>query len=210
MGLSSYRCALAVQEELVRARIAGKICDKVIILEHTPTITLGARGSANKLLADTEEIVAKGIEVVSTARGGGTTAHNPGQLVFYPIINLKDRRLGITEFVRGLEAIGIELLDTLGLRCQRQKGLPGLWIDGRKIASLGIKVKRWTTFHGMAININNDLGIFDYLVPCGLDDVVMTSVAKELGSAVSIAEAGSRLKKILLKKFKSTGICDNS
>ncbi len=206
-GICGYRHMLSIQEGFVQQRIAGLMPDKVMVLEHIPTITLGARRSANRLLSDASLLVENGIDVVSIGRGGGATAHNPGQLVIYPIINLKARKLGISEFVRELEAVGIELLESFGLICERKKGLPGLWVGDKKIASIGIRVKKWTTYHGMAINIDNDLGIFDFFVPCGLDGVVMTSLAQQIGAVADIGKARERMG-IILKEHFGGGIDD--
>ncbi|MCD4831108.1 MAG: lipoyl(octanoyl) transferase LipB [Anaerohalosphaeraceae bacterium] len=208
LGITDYRKALSIQTDFVQQRIAGQISDKIVVLEHPPTITLGARRWANKLLADTESLSKKGIDVVKIGRGGGATAHNPGQLVVYPIVNLKARKLGISEFVRQLEAIGIELLSEFGLKCERKKGLPGLWVGEKKIASIGIKVKKWTTYHGMAINIENDLSIFDFFVPCGLDGVVMTSLTEQVAQKADINKARKALNIIIKKHFDSGGTDD--
>jgi lipoyl(octanoyl) transferase len=164
-------------------------------------ITLGARQSANKLLAGERELADKNIEVVQIRRGGGTTAHNPGQLVFYPIMNIQQRHLGISEYIRELEAIGTELLGRLGVQVARRKGFPGLWVDERKIASVGVRVSRFVTYHGMAINICNDLDIFELMVPCGLDNVEMTSVLKETGKAVAMDTAKAYLTEIVRDHF---------
>lgn len=179
LGLADYREVLALQQQLNRQRQANEIGDTVLIVEHPPIVTLGARQSANKLLVEDAELAKRGIDVVPIRRGGGTTAHNPGQLVFYPILNLQRLGLGISEYIRTLEAIGIELLASVGVTCDRRKGFPGLWVEERKIASIGVRVSRFVTYHGMAINICNDLSIFDAMVPCGLDGVRMTSAEKE-------------------------------
>jgi lipoate-protein ligase B len=207
-----YRSALTMQEKTVKALQAGAGSDTVFILEHPPVITLGARNSANKLLKNSDEIKNTGIEIVEIRRGGGTTAHNPGQLVIYPIVNLKKRSLGVSDFVRLLEKIGTELLAELGVNCSTRKGFPGLWIadafspdpcsrGSKKIASIGVQVKKWLTCHGIAININNDLSIFDLIVPCGLDNVKMTNAEKESGKKINIKNAKNTLKKILLNHF---------
>jgi len=201
LGLCDYKDVLEKQHAMVEKRIAGEAGETFIFVEHPPTITLGARASANKLLLDAEAITAKGIELVSIRRGGGTTAHNPGQLVLYPIVNIKHLQLGVAEFIRGLEKVGIELLSRFGLNCQRRNGFPGLWIGEKKIASIGVKIKKWTTYHGMAININNDLDIFDYIVPCGLDNVEMTSLKTQLGKSVDMQNVKDELKNILEEHF---------
>jgi len=200
-GLACYRDVMELQYQLRDQRAMGQIADTVLLVEHEPVITLGARQSANKLLASGVELADRDIEVVQIRRGGGTTAHNPGQLVFYPIMNVQRRGLGISEYIRELEAIGIELLGRLGVEAGRKKGFPGLWVDGRKIASVGVRVSRFITYHGMAINICNDLSIFELIVPCGLGDVEMTSVLKETGKSVSVDVSKAYLTEIIRDHF---------
>jgi len=194
---------LSLQENAFENLLAGSGKDTVFIVEHPPVITLGARQSANKLLRDTDTIKQSGIEIFQIRRGGGATAHNPGQIVIYPIINLKKNNLGVSDFVHLLEKIGIESLAELGVNCQTKKGLPGLWIGDKKIASIGVQIKKWITFHGMAVNINNDLSIFDLIVPCGLENVKMTNAEKEIGKKIDLKTAKQTLKKILLKHFST-------
>jgi lipoate-protein ligase B len=214
-GLADYREVLELQLDLWEKRRQGAIPDTVLIVEHPPVITLGARQSANKLLASPEELANRGIDIVQIRRGGGATAHNPGQLVFYPILHLQKLGLGVSEYIRILEEIGIELLAQLGVNAQRQKGFPGLWVENnrksqivnrklRKVASIGVRVSKSVTYHGMAININNDLGVFDFLVPCGLDGVEMTSVLKETGKKYSMNE----VKKILAILLRDRLSCE--
>ena len=200
-GLKDYQSVLNLQENAIQGLLACIGKDTIFITEHLPVITLGARVSANKLAKDPDTIKQSGVEIFQIRRGGGTTAHNPGQLVVYPIINLKKHNLGVSDFVHLLEKIGIELLAELGLNCSTKKGFPGLWIKERKIASIGVQVKKWITCHGIAININNDLSIFDLIVPCGLENVKMTSAQIELGKKININDAKIILKKILLKYF---------
>ncbi len=200
-GLADYSETLSKQHELCTKRRLGQIPDTVLIVEHKPVVTLGARQSANKLVLDKDELAGKGIDVVEIRRGGGTTAHNPGQIVFYPIVNLKELRLGISDYIRTLEQIGIELLADLEVVASRYKGYPGLWAGGKKIVSIGVRVSKTIAYHGMAININNDLSIFDYIVPCGLDDVKMTSVLAETGRQRSMAEVKEKLKVLIQKHF---------
>lgn len=192
-GLMPYAQALAFQTELCRKRQEDKIPNTVIITEHPPVITLGARKTENKLRASEKDIRSCNIELIQVGRGGGTTAHNPGQAVLYPVIKLKTLRLDVSDYVRSLESIGIDLLAALGLSSCRRRGLPGLWIGEKKIASIGVQLKKWVSFHGMAININNDLSIFDWIVPCGLDSVEMTSVLKETGRLSDMAAVKKKL-----------------
>jgi lipoic acid synthetase len=211
-GLADYRDVLQQQHQLHKERQQGEIPNTVLITEHRPVITLGARQSANKLLASRSDLAQQNINVVDIRRGGGTTAHNPGQLVFYPILYLPDLGLGISEYIRKLEAIGIELLEQLNVKTQRRKGFPGLWVENnrpssivyrpsRKIASVGVRVSKFVTYHGMAINIQNDLSIFDYLIPCGLDNVEMTSVLKETSKRHSMTNVKEKLSQLLIKHF---------
>jgi lipoic acid synthetase len=211
-GLEDYRETLELQHRLVEQRRQNEIGDTVLIVEHQPVITLGARQSANKLLIDKEELAKRGIDVVEIRRGGGATAHNPGQIVFYPILNLQQLRLGVSEYIRTLEQIGIELLEQLGVRGERRKGLPGLWVvrhgspqvNEKKIASIGVRVSRQVTHHGMAINIQNDLSIFETIVPCGLDNIRMTSVFKETGKEHSMVEVKNKMKALLYQYLQRT------
>ncbi len=221
-GTMDYQSALEMQETAFQNLLAGSGKDTVFILEHPPTITLGARQSANKLLKAPDAIKQAGIEIFQIRRGGGATAHNPGQIVIYPIINLKKYNLGVSDFVHLLEKIGIEFLAALGVNCCTRKGFPGLWISAspqlyvggseprtlvsgnqnKKIASIGVQVKKWLTFHGMAININNDLDIFDFIVPCGLDNIKMTSAARELDKKINVENAKKLLHRILIENIK--------
>jgi lipoate-protein ligase B len=200
-GLTKYREALALQQRLQEERRAGRIKDTVLIVEHPPVITLGARKSANKLLVDQDELTRRGIELVEIRRGGGTTAHNLGQLVFYPILNLQQLGLSVNEYVRTLEFVGIHLLGGLRVVAGRRQGFPGLWVGEKKIASIGVRVSRAVTCHGMAINIQNELSIFDLLVPCGLDGVEMTSVQKETGRTNDMQRIKEQLTSLLQRYF---------
>ena len=212
-GLAEYNKILDLQMQLQEQRRSNQIPDTVLIVEHYPVITLGARKTANKLLINEEQIKSKGVDIVETRRGGGATAHNPGQLVFYPILNLQQLNLSISNFVGRLEKVGREMLTRLAVESQTLKGFPGLWVvkrdtryetrDMRKIASIGVRVSRFITHHGMAININNDLSIFDLFVPCGLDGVKMTSVLKETGNEFSMTDVKQILTQIIQKHFSA-------
>ncbi|MHC4752168.1 MAG: lipoyl(octanoyl) transferase LipB [Planctomycetota bacterium] len=200
-GLAEFRQILQLQHQLCEKKQQGKIPNIVLIVEHPAVITLGARQSSNKLLVSRKELTQYNIDVVDIRRGGGTTAHNPGQLVFYPILHLQQFGLGISEYIRELEAIGLKLLKQLDIRSTRRKGFPGLWIGTKKIASIGVRVSKFTTYHGMAINIQNDLSIFDFIAPCGLDNVKMTSVLKETGKHHSMNQVKEQLSQLLRRHF---------
>jgi len=200
-GLADYREILTLQHNLRDMRQRHRIGNTILIVEHPPVITLGARQTANKLFVTEDELAKKKIDLVQIRRGGGTTVHSPGQLVFYPVLYLPDFALGISEYVRKLEAVGAELLGRLGVSAHRRSGLPGLWVDDRKIASVGVRVSKQVTYHGMAINIQNDLRLFDLLVPCGLDDVEMTSVLKETGRRHNMRSVKRQLTRLLVSCF---------
>jgi lipoate-protein ligase B len=200
-GTGNYREILRLQQEFHQKRFENLIPDTVIMVEHPAVITFGARRSANKLLVGEDELELRNIDIVEIRRGGGTTAHNPGQLVFYPILNLSLLSLGISEYIRMLETIGQELLMQSGLECDAKKGYPGLWIGQKKIASIGVRVSKFVTYHGMAININNDLTIFDCIQPCGLDNIEMTSLSKETGIKYSMTLIKEQLAQLLVRHF---------
>lgn len=200
-GLIDYAAALSLQLDLVEKRIAGVICNTVLLVEHKPVITLGANRSENKLLQTEQTLTEQGIDLVHVRRGGGTTAHNPGQIVIYPIIDLTSLDLGISEYIRQLEQIGIELLSTLAISAGRVKGQPGLWLGEKKIAAIGVKVKKHVTFHGMSININNDLSIFENIVPCGIENVQITSAGNETGQTFSMDKIKQTLAEICIKQW---------
>ena len=209
----AYREALDLQTHLVEQRQEDLIPNTVLLLEHPPVITLGARKTENRLLVSPQVLVQKGIELVNVRRGGGTTAHNPGQVVLYPVLKLQTLGLAINEYVRDLESIGIELLGRFGVDCHRRKGYPGLWAEQRKIASIGVQLKRWVSMHGMAINVSNDLGIFGNIVPCGLEDVEITSVSRETGTDISVDEVKDVLGRLCVSHWSSEdddeeGACD--
>ena len=204
-GMVEYRNMLRTQLMLCKERQSGKIPNTVLIVEHPPVITLGARQSRNKLLFSRSELARNHVDVVDIRRGGGTTAHNPGQLVLYPILNLQQLGLCIREYIRKLETIGAELLRPFDILCTRNDDFPGLWVETRKIASIGVRVSRFTTYHGMAINIHNNLSIFDFIVPCGLDHVEMTSVLKETGKRYSLTEVKKYLTPLLKNHFSNNG-----
>lgn len=207
-GLADYRDTLQLQHRLCGQRQRAEIPNTALIVEHQPVITLGARQSLNKLLVTREELRERHIDVVEIRRGGGTTAHNPGQLVCYPILHLQQLGLGISEYIRTLETAGAELLEKLGVHSSRRKGSPGLWVGDRKIASVGVRVSKFVTYHGIAINVRNDLSIFDCIAPCGLDNVEMTSVFKETRVEPSMNKARKEMAALLTRHFSRT--CDES
>lgn len=177
-GVVEYARALAWQEALVARRLAGGP-DTLLLLEHPPVYTLG-RGADPRHLGG----VARGaVPVVRVGRGGEVTYHGPGQLVGYPIIDLRARRPDVHWYLRTLEEVLVGALADLGIAAGRVAGRTGVWVGGRKIASIGVGVRRWVTWHGFALNVGPDLGGFATITPCGLEGVEMTSVAREGGPA---------------------------
>lgn len=182
LGRQPYGPVLELQRTLCRRRMRGAITEDLLLLvEHEPVVTLGRGTRPSSLPLAAGAIARQGYEVVEVERGGDVTVHEPGQLVGYPILNLQDHRPDLHWYLRQLEEVLISALGTLGITAGRHPGLTGVWTAGRKIASLGIHVKQWITFHGFALNVVNDLHGFGLVVPCGIDGVVMTNVARELG-----------------------------
>jgi lipoyl(octanoyl) transferase len=182
LGRRAYGEVLELQRTLCRRRIEGELVEDLLLLvEHEPVVTLGRGTRPESIPLAPAELSRRGIEVFEVERGGDVTFHGPGQLVGYPIIDLRQHREDLHWYLRRLEAGLIWALDTLGIRAGSNPGLTGVWTGGRKLASIGIHVKQWVTFHGFALNVMTDLDYFDLIVPCGIKDVVMTSVAQELG-----------------------------
>lgn len=191
LGLRGYAEALAIQEQAVRDRLAARTGDRLLLLEHPAVVTLGRSTDPAHLLRSPDELRAAGVEVFDIGRGGDVTFHAPGQLVGYPILDLDALgRRDVHAHLRSLEAGLIDSLESIGIPACRVPGWTGVFVDRarsgkpqgreRKIASIGVAVRRWVTFHGFALNVTVDLSGFDSIVPCGLGDVEMTSVAKEL------------------------------
>ncbi|OGU04408.1 MAG: lipoyl(octanoyl) transferase, partial [Gemmatimonadetes bacterium RBG_16_66_8] len=155
--------------------------DTLLLVEHPPVITLGRGSQPEHLPLSREALARRGVQLFDIERGGDVTFHGPGQLVAYPIFDLTEHRRDLHWFLRALEQAFITALAHLHLEAERREGLTGVWTGGRKIASIGIHVKQWVTWHGVALNVSTDLSYFDLIVPCGIRDVVMTSVQRELG-----------------------------
>ena len=186
LGRRAYGEVLELQRGLCRQRIAGEIDEDILLLvEHDPVVTLGRGTRAESLPLPQPELERRGVEVFEVERGGDVTFHGPGQLVGYPVLDLRQHREDLHWYLRRLEAGLIGGLGRLGVAAGPNPGLTGVWTRGRKIASIGIHVKQWVTFHGFALNVSTDLSYFDLIVPCGIRDVIMTSVAAELGRADS-------------------------
>lgn len=196
-GRTEYRSALALQEAMVRDRIAGIAPDRLIFTEHEPVYTLGVRpGAEQHLLIDNAALEARGISVVKTTRGGDITYHGPGQIVGYPILDLSSLR-DLHRYLRMLEQVLINAIGTLGLAAARRAGKTGIWLGTRKIAAIGVASRRWVTYHGFALNVNNPIDPFASIVPCGITDGTVTTMARELGRELDVRE----VKQVLAAEF---------
>jgi lipoyl(octanoyl) transferase len=203
LGTLSYEESLALQRAVARARIGGDIDEDVLLLvEHPPVITLGRSTKAGNLLASPESLAARGVELFEVDRGGDVTFHGPGQLVGYPIIDLKRHRQDLHWYLRQVEAALIVALAPFGIAGERSAGQTGVWTEGRKLASIGVHARDWVTWHGFALNVTTDLSYFDLMIPCGIAQVTMTSVARELGAAERDAvELSSRAREQAMRGF---------
>lgn len=194
LGTRPYAETLELQRAVARARIAGRLAEDLLLLvEHPPVITLGRSSRAAHLVASPDLLAARGIEVHEVERGGDVTFHGPGQLVGYAIIDLKRHRQDLHWFLRQVEESLIRALAPLGIVAERSPGLTGVWTGDRKLASIGVHAREWVTWHGFALNVTTDLTFFDLMVPCGIADVAMTSVARELEHAHSEEHAPDTL-----------------
>lgn len=189
LGVMEYRACWALQKELASRRRAGKILDTLLLVEHPPVLTLGARFDPQHLLLSKEEYARRGIDVVETDRGGDVTYHGPRQLVMYPLFDVKDLVGDLHQWLRGLEEVIIRLVERFGLRGYRFPPFTGVWVNGKKIAAIGVKVARWINLHGIALNCNNDLSPFRLIVPCGIRGYEVTSISRELGREVTVETA---------------------
>ena len=200
-GRTRYEPARLAQEALVAQHLAGEIGDTLVFTEHDPVFTVGLRaGAETHLVWDAARLTAEGVEVVKTNRGGDITYHGPGQLVGYPIVSLAARQ-DLHAYLRFLEQVLINAVGSLGLVATRRPGLTGIWIGSRKVAALGVAVRRWVTYHGFALNVNAHLPHFAGIVPCGIaaTDGTVTSLHTELGHPLDLAE----VKTVVAREFQS-------
>ena len=193
LGRVEYGQALAKQEALVEARIAGDIPDTLLLLEHNPVITLGRGAKPDHVLLSPSELAQANVATFETGRGGDVTFHGPGQLVAYPILDLNPDQKDVRRYVWTLEEIMIRVAESYGLHASRIAGFNGAWIDERKIGAVGVRIRQWVTMHGFALNVNTDLSQFSMIVPCGIADKAVTSLSEELSQAVELSEVEDRV-----------------
>jgi lipoyl(octanoyl) transferase len=200
-GRTAYADAQRRQEEMVARRIAGEIGDTLVFTEHEPVFTMGLRsGAESHLVWNAEQLAREGVTIAKTNRGGDITYHGPGQIVGYPIVSLAARK-DLHAYLRFLEQVLINSVGALGLAASRREGLTGIWLGQRKVAAIGVAVKRWIAYHGFALNVNANLAHFQGIVPCGISasDGTVTSLQAELGHALDLVE----VKTVLSQEFKA-------
>jgi len=195
LGIKGYLEALDLQNRLVEARVADEIGDILLLLEHPPVFTIGRSGEIDNIRAP--DLVRRNSAVFYTNRGGDITYHGPGQLVGYPIFSLKESGLSVHQYVWNLEETVVKALACLGIAGHRVAGYPGVWVGGEKVCSLGLHVTRGVSMHGFALNVNTDLKYFTYIIPCGIVDRGVTSVAKLTGQKVDM----QTVKEYLIRSF---------
>jgi len=204
LGLMRYSDALAIQRDLVERRKRGEIPDQFLIVEHPHVITMGRNGRMDNVLAAPEILKRAGIEFYHTDRGGDVTYHGPGQIVGYPVFDLREWKRDVVAYVRGLEQVLIETLAGFGIESERSKGATGVWCERGKIAAIGVHVSRWVTSHGFALNVETDLNYFRYIVPCGLTRPVtsMRAIGCPASRAQVIAAVADAFARVFERDLK--------
>ena len=193
IGRKSYKAVWDLQKEMQQQRIKGEIDDTLILVEHDPVYTLGKNANEDHLLQSRDESV----DVFNIERGGDITFHGPGQLVGYPILDLSNYKKSVSWYMRTLEQVLIDTLIEFKIIAQRNDGLTGVWVGDEKIAALGVRISRWVTMHGFALNVNPDLSFYDGIIPCGIFDHGVTSMEQLLGKT----QNNDNVKNVVIKKF---------
>ena len=197
LGLSDYNDTWKLQKKLQSKRILGEIEDHLLLVEHPPVFTLGKNASKQHIINNSEDV-----SIIQTDRGGNITFHGPGQLVGYPILDLNHYKRSITWYMRELEQLIIDVLVDYDIKASRKKGLTGTWVKDKKIAALGVRISRWVTMHGFSLNINPDLNFYKNIIPCGIKEYGVTSMAKIMGNEVpSMDEVKTKMTKHFTKNF---------
>jgi lipoyl(octanoyl) transferase len=204
LGMRPYPEVLDLQRDLARARITGDLAqDLLLLVEHPPVVTLGRSAKERHLVLPRQALAARGIEVFEVERGGDVTFHGPGQLVGYPIVDLRRHRQDLHWYLRQLEEALIRGVARYGVEGERNAAYTGVWTAGRKLASIGVHARDWVTWHGFALNVTTDLSFFDLIIPCGIQAVTMTSIARELGRTPgpTLAEVAAALAESFAEVF---------
>jgi lipoyl(octanoyl) transferase len=195
LGLISYADGLVIQESLVKQRWSGEIGDTLLLLQHPHVVTLGVRtgGGRAHVLATPERLAELGVDVHESRRGGDVTYHGPGQIVGYPILDLRPDRCDVHRYVRDLEEVMIRVAGEYGFEARRIPDLTGVWVGAEKIGAIGVRIQRWVTSHGFAFNVNTNLDYFRLIVPCGISDRGVTSLKQLTGREITIAEVEDQI-----------------
>lgn len=195
LGVVRYGEALRLQRALVEERRAGRVPDLLLLLQHPPVITLGVRGDGGRshIVASDERLAELGVEMSETGRGGDVTYHGPGQIVGYPILDLRPDRCDVHRYVRDVEDVMMRTCADYGIAARRIDGLTGAWVEDRKIGAIGVRISRWITSHGFAFNVNTDLESFNLIVPCGIADRGVTSLERLLGRRIPLEDVEASL-----------------
>lgn len=202
LGVVGYQDALDLQASLVEERKQDRIPDQLLLLEHPPVITLGVRTRNDRthVLASDASLASQGVGLFETGRGGDVTYHGPGQLVGYPIISLRERR-DVHRYVRDVEEVLIRAVAEFGITAARVEGLTGAWVGQEKLAAIGVRISRWITSHGFALNVNTDLSHFQLIVPCGISDRGVTSMQRLLGRAIPLMDVEQAVTRAFAEVF---------
>ena len=204
LGLVRYADGLELQRALVEERRANRIPDTLLLLQHPHVVTIGVKKEGRRhIVATPEQLSARGVEVFETGRGGDVTYHGPGQIVGYPILDLNPDRRDVHKYVRDLEEVMIRVCADYGVNAGRVKGLSGAWVGDAKVGAIGVRISRWITSHGFAFNVTTDVDFFDLIVPCGIADRGVTSLAREIGRTPEIADVEARLIARFVEVFES-------
>lgn len=203
LGRVPFRKAHHLQRRLVALRNKGGIPDLVLSLEHEPVITLGRSADPRHILADPNYLIAKGVDLVEVERGGDVTYHGPGQLVLYPILDLRGWKRSVKWYIWTLEEVMIRVASSFGVVAERLPGYPGVWANGKKLGSVGVYVRNWVTMHGLALNVDLDPDGFEFIVPCGIHWAEATSISSLLGRPVDLEEAESRAREAFAEVFEA-------
>ncbi len=201
LGLMPYEPAFAIQERILEARMRDRLPSTIILQENSSVFTIGRTGSRSNILASADELQRLGIEVLEVNRGGDITYHGPGQLIVSPLLYLGDVDLNANQYLHRLEDVLIDLLSTFGIRTYKKKDYPGVWWNQAKIGAVGIAVKHGYTFHGFSLNVNLDLAPFNLINPCGVSQMLITSLHQILGHEIPITEIKEKLHEILVETF---------
>ena len=188
LGIVQYDDGLRIQESAVQRLRSGDVPEQLLLLEHPHVFTLGRGADSSNILADRQQLESNSVEVHETGRGGDVTYHGPGQLVGYPIINLKPDRCDVHRYVRDIEEVLIRTIAEFGVTGTRIAGLTGVWVGNEKIGAIGVRIARWITSHGFALNVNTDLSYFKMIVPCGITDKGVTSISRLLGREIELGD----------------------